>query len=228
MPPRKIVVTGATKGIGRAMVGGFIEAGHQVAGCGRSAEAIAELNRRFGRPHRFDVVDVTQAGDIQQWGEQVLSKFGTPDLLINNAAVITENSPLWKVPVDDFSLVIDVNVKGVFHVITALVPAMVARGEGIIVNLSSGWGRSTSPEVGPYCASKFAVEGMTKALAEELPEGMAAIPLSPGVIHTELLEKCFSSGASSYPSPAEWAVHAVPFLLSLGPDDNGQSISITG
>jgi NAD(P)-dependent dehydrogenase (short-subunit alcohol dehydrogenase family) len=76
--------------------------------------------------------------------------------------------------------VVSVNIVGVANVIRAFAPAMIERGSGVIVNLSSGWGRSVSPEVAPYCATKWAIEGMTKALAEELPKGMAAVPLNPG------------------------------------------------
>ncbi|MEW4561745.1 SDR family oxidoreductase [Bremerella sp. JC770] len=226
MSVRKIVVTGVTKGLGRAMVDGFIAAGHQVFGCGRSADKIDQLSEQYGEAHRFDVVDVTNWHDVKQWAKSVNQQIGAPDLLINNAAIINENNPLWRVPVDEFSQMIDINIQGVFHVVKAFVPAMVERGEGVIINFSSGWGRSTSPEVGPYCATKYAVEGMTKSLAQELPEGMAAIPLGPGMIHTEMLEKCFADGASSAVKPDDWASYAVPFILSLGAEENGQSISI--
>lgn len=226
MSVRKIVVTGATRGLGRAMVDGFIAAGHQVAGCGRSADKIDELSEQYGPSHRFDVVDVTNWHDVKHWAKSVQAHFAVPDLLINNAAIINDNNPLWRVPVDEFSQMIDINIQGVFHVIKAFVPAMVERGEGVIINFSSGWGRTTSPEVGPYCTTKFAVEGMTKSLAQELPEGMAAIPLGPGMIHTEMLEKCFADGASSAVKPEAWASYAVPFILALGAEENGQSISI--
>jgi len=63
------------------------------------------------------------------------------------------------------------------------VPAMVRRGQGVIVNFSSGWGRSTDAGVAPYCATKWAIEGLTQALAQELPPGMAAVPLNPGIIN---------------------------------------------
>ena len=179
MPAAKIIVlTGATRGLGRALVPHFVQAGHTVVGCGRSAEAVAELQRQFGSPHRFAAVDVSDAAAVTP-GREVVQAVGPPDLLINNAAIMNALAPLWAVPADDFDRVIDVNVKGVANSIRALVPAMVARKSGVIVNLSSGWGRSTSPEVAPYCASKFAVEGMTRALAQELPTGMAAIPLNP-------------------------------------------------
>ena len=81
---------------------------------------------------------------------------------------------------------IDVNIKGVANVLRHFVPAMIERGRGVIVNFSSGWGAPSSAEVAPYCATKWAIEGLTRALAEELP-GMAAVPLNPGIIDTDML-----------------------------------------
>jgi NAD(P)-dependent dehydrogenase (short-subunit alcohol dehydrogenase family) len=98
----------------------------------------------------------------------------------------------------------------------------------MVVNFSSGWGRSTDAEVAPYCATKWAIEGLTRALAQELPAGMAAVPLNPGIINTEMLRNCFGGSASSYPSPEEWAKRAVPFLLSLGGQHNGQPLTAPG
>jgi NAD(P)-dependent dehydrogenase (short-subunit alcohol dehydrogenase family) len=130
------------------------------------------------------------------------------------------------VPADEFSWVIDVNIKGVYHVLRHFLPAMVARQSGVIVNFSSGWGRSTSPEVAPYCATKYAIEGLTLALAQELPHGMSAVPLNPGIINTDMLQSAWGDGASSYPTPEMWAAKAVPFLLGLGAKDNGKSLSV--
>ncbi len=122
--------------------------------------------------------------------------------------------------------VMGINVSGTVNTIRAFVPAMIKAGKGIIVNFSSGWGRSTSPEVAPYCASKWAVEGLTLALAQELPEGLAAIPLNPGVINTDMLQQCFGPSAKSYPTADEWARKAVPFILKLKPRQNGISLSV--
>lgn len=221
-----IVLTGATRGLGRALVPHFAAAGHTVVGCGRSATQVAELARQFPAPHAFAAVDVTDAAAVSHWAEEVLAKLGPPDLLVNNAAVMNTPAPLWQVPADEFGRLIDVNVKGVANVIRAFVPKMVARKSGVIVNLSSGWGRSTSPEVAPYCASKYAIEGLTKALAQELPGGMAAVPLNPGVIDTDMLRQAWSDGASAYPKADAWAKRAAPFLLALGAKDNGQSLSV--
>src|SRR5260370_24727665 len=103
---------------------------------------------------------------------------------------------------------------------------MIARRSGVVVNFSSGWGRSTAPEVAPYCATKYAMEGLTLALAQELPKGMAAIPLNPGIIDTDMLRMSFGPSAGSYPSPEQWSERAVAFLLQLGPQDNGKSLSV--
>jgi NAD(P)-dependent dehydrogenase (short-subunit alcohol dehydrogenase family) len=135
-------------------------------------------------------------------------------------------APLWKVQMADFDRVIDINIKGVANIIRHFVPAMVVRKSGVIVNLSSGWGRSTAPEVAPYCATKYAVEGLSKALAQELPRGMACVPLNPGVIDTDMLRQAWSDGASSYPKATEWAKSAIPMLLKLGPGDNGKSLTV--
>jgi NAD(P)-dependent dehydrogenase (short-subunit alcohol dehydrogenase family) len=129
---------------------------------------------------------------------------------------------LWEVPAEEFDAVVDVNIKGVANVLRAFLPAMVARKTGVVVNFSSGWGRGTSPEVAPYCATKWAIEGLTRALAQELPRGMAAVPLNPGIIDTDMLRSCFGESAGSYPGPQEWAKKAAPFLLRLGPADNGK------
>jgi NAD(P)-dependent dehydrogenase (short-subunit alcohol dehydrogenase family) len=147
-------------------------------------------------------------------------------LLINNAAVINQNAPLWQVPGEEFDRLIDINVKGVANVIRHFVPAMTARRTGVIVNLSSTWGREVSPEVAPYCASKFAIEGLTQALAKELPRGMAAVPLNPGIIDTDMLRSCFGESASRYPSAHKWAENAAPFILHLNSRDNGKPLTV--
>jgi NAD(P)-dependent dehydrogenase (short-subunit alcohol dehydrogenase family) len=221
-----ILITGVTRGLGRAMTAEFITKGHRVFGCGRNPTAIAELNQTYGPGNRFDVVDVADDAAVAAWAASVLKDAGPPDLLLNNAAVINRNVPLWEVPAAEFDKLVDINIKGVANVIRHFVPAMLARGSGVIVNFSSGWGRETDPNVAPYCASKWAMEGLTKAMAQELPKGMAAVPLSPGIIDTDMLRACFGGDAGLYPSPEEWAKTAVPYLLSLGPGDNGVSLTV--
>ena len=224
-----VVITGATRGLGSALVQKLVQVRGKetvVAGCGRNPSHILELQHRFPTPHLFSAVDVTDGNSVAKWAVDVLSKLGPPDLLINNAAIMNPLGPLWTIDAGSFDRLIDVNIKGVANSIRAFVPAMVARKSGVIVNLSSGWGRSTSPNVAPYCGSKYAIEGLTLAMAQELPKGMAAIPLNPGVINTDMLRGAWGDDASQYPSADEWAERAVPFLLSLGPRDNGKSLTV--
>jgi NAD(P)-dependent dehydrogenase (short-subunit alcohol dehydrogenase family) len=223
--PRKVVITGVSRGLGRALADELIRRDCHVAGCARSEDAISELASLYGPPHHWRAVDVADWASVKSWAERVERDFGVPDLILNNAALVNRNAALWEVPPEEFSRVIDVNIKGVFHVIRAFAPAMIGRQAGVIVNFSSGWGRSVSPEVAPYCATKWAVEGLTRALAEELPSGMAAIPLNPGIINTPMLQSCFGAGAGSYPTPEQWIAKAAPYLLNLGPHDNGEPLT---
>jgi NAD(P)-dependent dehydrogenase (short-subunit alcohol dehydrogenase family) len=223
-----IVITGVSRGLGRAMVEEFARLGHAIFGCSRSNEAVAELRRAHPSPHEFAVVDVASDAEVKTWAEGLLKTHGPPDLLLNNAALINRNAPLWEVPAAEFSDVVDVNVKGTANVIRHFAPAMVRRKSGVIVNFSSGWGRSADAEVAPYCATKWAIEGLTRALAQELPDGMAAVALNPGIIDTDMLRSCFGGSAGQYPSAEKWAATAVPFLLRLGPKDNGKPLTAPG
>ncbi len=225
--PKLVVLTGVTRGLGMAMAEKFIELGHTVLGCGRSREMIEQLRRTYRPPHDFAAVDVALENQVEPWAARLLSTHGAPDLVINNAAIINQNAPLWQVPAEEFDRVLDVNVKGVANVIRHFVPAMLARKSGVIVNFSSGWGRSVAADVAPYCATKWAIEGLTRALAEELPRGMAAVPLNPGIIDTDMLRSCFGGSASRYPAPKKWAEKSVPFLLALNSRDNGKPLSVS-
>lgn len=223
----KIVITGVTKGLGRALAEAYMSAGHTVIGCGRSGPEIFDL--RMDHPqHHFTVVDVALDNKVALWAIEVLGSFGPPDILINNAALMNRPAPLWEQSDAEFTKITDVNLRGVANVIRHFVPAMVEARHGVVVNLSSGWGRSVSPDVASYCMSKWGIEGLTKALAEELPNGMAAVPLNPGVIDTEMLRTCWPEGASSYPKAEEWARAAAPFILKLSGKDNGRSLTVPG
>jgi NAD(P)-dependent dehydrogenase (short-subunit alcohol dehydrogenase family) len=223
-----IVITGVTRGLGRALAEQFIASGHTVFGCGRGGEAIFDLRLTYAAPHDFAVVDVAQDVKVSIWAAGVLAGIGAPDLLINNAAVINPPAPLWEHEDGAFTRLVDINIRGVANVIRHFVPPMVERKRGVIVNLSSGWGRSVSGGMAPYCMSKWAIEGLTKALAEDLPPGMAAVPLNPGVIDTDMLRIAWAEGAGGFPKPEVWAAKAAPYILGLGSKDNGKSLTVGG
>lgn len=223
---KKIVITGVTKGIGYSLAERFISLGHTIIGCGRTEQQILELKNKFDTPHNFTVMDISCPKEVRNWAETILSIYGNPDILINNAAIMNRIAPLWKITDEEFSDILDINVKGTVNTIRYFAPAMVKENKGVIINLSSGWGRSTSPNVAPYCGTKYAIEGLTKALAQELPSNMAAIPLSPGVVNTEMLRSCWGESASQHIDPEIWAITACKKILEFGPNDNGNSLSV--
>lgn len=219
---RLIVLTGCTRGCGRALAAYFTAQGATVVGCGRSAATDAAVAD-------YTSVDVSDDASVQAWASRVVGKHGAPDLLVNNAAVIAPNAPIWEVSPSDVAQVLGVNVAGTINVLRHFLPAMRKRRSGVVVNFSSGWGRSTSPEVATYCASKWAIEGLTKAVAQELEgSGVVAAALNPGIIDTEMLRSCFGDGAAHYPGPEAWARSAGPYLLSIGPKQHGYSLNVPG
>jgi NAD(P)-dependent dehydrogenase (short-subunit alcohol dehydrogenase family) len=226
---QNIVITGVAQGLGRSLLNQFVAMGHTVYGCDWQAEAIADLTHHYPSPHEFACVDVTNDQHVCQWGDGILQRGIVPDLLINNAGYIPPLAPLWTVPAEHLNRTIDVNVKGVAAMIRTWVPAMVARQHGIIITISAKWGRKGAANAAPFCASKWAIEGLTQALALELPDNMAAVTVAPGAVHTHALEVVHGADkASTYPSPDEWAIKAAPALLEIQPAQNGQAISLAG
>jgi len=226
--PKIVVITGCSRGLGRAMVPEFIQRGWTLAGCARDAAMIAGLSGEFPAPHHFTACDVAEDAQVATFCQSVLRACGTPDLVLNNAAIVNASAPLWEVGAEEFGRVVDINIKGTANVMRHLLPAMLKRGGGVMVNFSSGWGRCTAPEVAPYCATKYAIEGLSQAVAQETGGKVAVIPLNPGIIDTRMLRSCFGDAAGDYPGPEEWARSAVPFLIRLGPKDNGRPLTAPG
>lgn len=108
--------------------------------------------------------------------------------------------------------------------VRSFVPIMERVGKGIIVNFSSYWGQSTAPEVGPYCATKWGVEGLTRSLAQELPNNLAAVVFNPGIVNTDMLRSTFGKEAENYELPDDWAKRAVSKLEELSLKDSGKTV----
>lgn len=217
---KHIVITGVTRGLGRAMMHGFIDAGHQVSGCGRDQSAIYALQKAHP-DHSFTPLDVTDTEAVMNWANRI----APPDLLLNNAAIMNRPAPLWHIHPDEFAQLTHININGVHNIVYAFVPRMITNGSGVIINFSSGWGRSTSSEVAPYCASKWAIEGLTQAMSQELPAGLGVVALNPGIINTDMLQRCWGDGASTFPCAKTWARSAIPFILGITDQDNGRALT---
>lgn len=209
---RKILISGNRRGLGAALTQYFQGQGHQVHGFSSASPP----------PHQ---VDAANFAAVQAWVEALVQVHGPPDLVIANAAIVLPPAPLAQVDPDDFSRLIDVNVKGMFYLWRSILPSML-EGGGVLVGISSGYGRSTTPRMGPYCTSKWAVEGLMKTLAQELPKGMAAVALDPGTLQTDMLATALGAGAKFFPKPEQWVEKAGSMLLQLGAEHNGQSLSV--
>jgi 3-oxoacyl-[acyl-carrier protein] reductase len=183
------VVTGGAQGIGLATVRKFIAEGATVALCDISRErvdaAVAAVNGN-GAVHGF-VVDVTQRSRIDAMVGEVRSRFGSVDVLVNNAG-ITLDARLQKMNEEQFDRVIDVNLKGTYNCAQAVVGPMVEQGHGVILNASSVVGIYGNFGQTNYAASKFGVIGFVKTWARELgPKGIRCNAVAPGFIETTIL-----------------------------------------
>ena len=219
-----VCISGCSRGLGYAMAREFSSRGWKVAGGARTAEALQELKKELFTEYFLQPFDVTIPADVDAFAEEVVRNLGVPDLLINNAGLINKSAPLTQVSPEEFSSVLAVNLGGVHNMIRAFVPIMERKEIGVIANFSSYWGQSTAPEVGPYCATKWGVEGLTRSFAQELPSGLATVAFNPGIIDTDMLRSCFGESAGGHEKPDVWAKHAVDRLESLGPADNGKTI----
>ena len=225
MNRKLIIITGVTRGLGRALSNQYLKMGHTVIGCGRNAEIIKKMSAKYPTNTDFQALDVSDYESVIFWANRIIKSFGSPDFLLNNAGIMNDNRNLWEVSKRNFSEVVDTNIKGIFNTVKGYVPEMINQNRGIIVNFSSGWGRTTSPKVAPYCTSKWAVEGLTKSLAQELPKGLSAVALSPGVIDTDMLRLCWGNSASAHEKPETWAQRVAPYILKINSKDNGASIT---
>ena len=180
---RTVIITGGSRGIGRAAVRRFAAQGDQVYFLyEKSEEAARQLAQETGTV--AIPCDITDAAHV----EEVFGRFSSVDVLINNAGIADYHPINWTEP-EVFRRVMDVNVTGAFLCAKAVLPAMLRRQAGVILNMSSMWGLvGASCEVA-YSASKAAVIGLTKALAKELgPSGIRVNAVAPGVIATDMMK----------------------------------------
>jgi NAD(P)-dependent dehydrogenase (short-subunit alcohol dehydrogenase family) len=202
----------------------FSSRGWTVAGGARNIDALEGLSKQIDTNCLFLPMDVSDPESVESFARNIKENLGVPDLLVNNAGLINKNAHLVDVSPEEFSAVMAVNLGGIHNMIRSFVPMMKDAGRGIIANFSSYWGQSTAPEVGPYCATKWGVEGLTRSLAQEVPDGLGAVAFNPGVIHTDMLRSTFGEQAQDYESPQIWAVHAVDKLEGLTVADNGKTV----
>ena len=192
---KRILLTGGGSGIGRGIALAFARAGAAVVIAGRRKDAllatVAELGvGSAGRiiPHCADIADATAATELVAFAMDTL---GAVDILVNNAGTNIAARGLAELSVPDWTRVVNVNLNGAFHVIHSVLPAMRARKEGVIINITSIAGRTATTLAGAaYCASKFGMNALGDAInLEEHKHGIRCTNICPGEVATEILDK---------------------------------------
>jgi 2-deoxy-D-gluconate 3-dehydrogenase len=185
---RVALVTGASRGIGRAVALAFGRAGAAVACCARSEqiEATAEEIRKTGGRAQGFVLDVTRGADIEARVSEIGAALGPVDVLVNNAGITLEKKSV-DVTDEEWDRVVATNLTSMFRLARAVAPGMMALGRGKIINIGSMYGRIGVPRYAAYCASKAAVEALTRSLAVEWARhGIQVNCLAPGYINTDI------------------------------------------
>ena len=197
-----VLITGASTGIGRSLAIDFATRGAIVAGCARSRERLEEVLRLIQPKSPSSVVmacDVAKREQVQGMVRQVLAQFGRIDILINNAGV-GMRQPFAKTPLDIIEGMIRTNYLGAVYCAHEVLPAMLARGAGHIVNISSVAGKIASLNIAGYCASKFALNGFSESLYHEVkPHGIRVSVICPGPVNTEF-NKSFAEAPPKSPA----------------------------
>lgn len=232
------IVTGAgrMRGIGRAIALRLAEDGadvvvtaiqrssdsfpaHERESNWRGADSVADEIRALGRRALALDTDVTDPASVQSMVDRTIAEFGRIDILINNAglAIVSGKKDLWDVEDDEWRREIDVNLNGVFYCCKAVARVLVDQKEGgRIVNISSLAGRVAQPQYGGYTPAKFAVVGLTQALALELaPHGVNVNCIAPGTTDTDMMDGTFRRTGERMGVPFEAIKGAVANFVPL-------------
>jgi len=183
---RTAIVTGATSGIGEAISRSLVAEGYNIMMAGRRSEHLEKLSTELGATAKFTVTDVTKRDDVLSLVTGTNDAFGQVDVLINNAGIMPLSFFASR-KVDEWDSMIDVNLKGTLYGIDAVLPQMLTRQDGHIINVASIAGLQAGPAFGVYSATKFGVRALSDGLRQEVAsQNIRVTTLSPGTVQTEL------------------------------------------
>ncbi|MCH1626043.1 SDR family NAD(P)-dependent oxidoreductase [Fredinandcohnia quinoae] len=192
MKNKVVMITGASKGLGRALALAFAKKGAKLAICSRSSESIVKVMeeaKEFGGEVLAVTADISNSRDVERFVALAESTFGHIDVLINNASILGPSPMpyLLDYPEEDFAEVLKVNVLGQFFVTRRVIPGMLERNDGSIINVTSEAGHTGYAGWGAYGISKFAIEGLTQTWADELSDTNVRVNMvDPGEMDTEM------------------------------------------
>lgn len=183
------IVTGGGQGLGKTLTHRLLSLGMKVAICGRTQSTLdntlAEFSKQFPGQILAQVCDVSQSAQVSAFIDVVTNQWGTADVLINNSG-FGKQSLIWETSEADWDEVMDTNVKGTYLMCKAVVPGMIERKQGYIINIASQAALNGYANAGVYCASKFAMVGLGKALQEEVRQyGIHVHSLNPALIQSQ-------------------------------------------
>lgn len=228
-------ITGASRGIGAAAARAFAAAGARVAVTARSADAIADLAGEIGAEQAIAITcDVARYWEVEAAVTACAEAFGGLDILVNNAGVIEPIAPLAASEPEGWGQAIDVNLKGAYHCVRAVLPIMLEAGGGTILTVSSGAAHNPVEGWSHYCASKAGAAMLTRCIDKELGGTIRAMGLSPGTVATEMQREIKASGIGpvarldwSEHIPPEWPARALVWMSTPDADDLvGSEISL--
>jgi NAD(P)-dependent dehydrogenase (short-subunit alcohol dehydrogenase family) len=213
-------ITGAGRGIGKGIALAFAQQGCDVAVAARTpseVEQTAQAVRALGRKALSLACDVTDAEAVCRAVASTLDAFGQIDILVNNAGHACFQ-PFTELDATEWRRTLDVNLTGPFHCIKAVLPSMIARRSGRIINISSVAGLKPIVDQSAYCASKYGLNGLTYVLALELrPYGIGVHSICPGGVDTRLSQEAMPGrDKSNWLTPDDIA-HAALYLATLSP-----------
>ena len=218
------MVTGAGRGIGRAIALALAGAGARVALAARSREQLDEtaaLIQRAGGQALAIPADVADPLAVAALVEATTRRFGPPDLLVNNAGIAHKEAALWELEADEWWRVLEVNVRGPFLCARAVLPSMLARQSGRIINVASNGGGRPLPTSSGYSVSKAALLRLTDNLAAMVAgRGVSVFAISPGLVHTAMTDRVtlFKDVPRSEWTPPERAAELCAFLATGAAD----------
>ena len=220
-----VFVTGASRGLGRALAEAFADAGARLVLCARGEEAMAAVAESLaGKTEvEWSAADVTDDGAVGSLVARAVERFGPVTVLVNNASILGPRTPLRDHPLDEWRSVLEVNLTGTLIPTLAVLPGMRERGRGSIINVSSGVGNAARERWGAYAISKWGVEGLARNLAlEEEDAGVRVNIVDPGRLRTEMRREAYPEEDPSRPAPP---ADATPVFLWLA---GSESEGVTG
>ncbi len=232
---KTIFITGASRGIGASTAREFADAGANVVLLARSGTAINDLAADIGPSALAITCDVSRYGDVETAMHTAVAKFGTLDVVINNAGVIEPISALATSDPDAWGKAIDINLKGVYYGMRAAMPIMQAAGGGTIITISSGAAHNALEGWSHYCASKAGAAMLTMCAHKEgAGAGIRAMGLSPGTVATEMQREIKASGINPVSAmewedhiPPEWVAKTLMWMCTADADEYlGQEIAL--